>query len=35
MPQETAIVVAGIVAAFTIFALVLAWADLQSRRARN
>jgi len=32
MPTDTMIVVAGIVIVFTIFALVLAWADHQSTR---
>jgi hypothetical protein len=32
MPTDTMIVVAGIVIVFTIFALVLAWADHRSTR---
>lgn len=31
MPTETIIVIAGIVAAFTLFAVVLAWADHRTR----
>lgn len=32
MPLETAIIVTAIVAAFTIFGLVLAWAERQTHR---
>jgi hypothetical protein len=35
MPTENAIVVAGIVAAFTIFGLVLFWADMRTRGIRR
>jgi hypothetical protein len=35
MPTETAITVAAIVAIFAVFALVLAWADFQTRSARR
>ena len=31
MPTETAVVVAGIVLAFALFAIVLVWADRQTR----
>ena len=34
MPTETAIVVAGIVVVFIVFAIVLAWADYQTRNVR-
>jgi len=34
MPTDTAIVVAGIVAAFTVFAVVLAWASFYTRGYR-
>jgi len=33
MPTETALVVAGIVAVFAIFALALAWADFRTRHS--
>jgi hypothetical protein len=32
MPMETVIVVAGVAAAFTVFALVLAWAERVTRK---
>lgn len=34
MPTETAIVVAGIVLVFAVFAVALAWADYQTRGIR-
>jgi len=34
MPTDTAIVVAGIVAAFAVFAVVLAWASFYTRGYR-
>jgi hypothetical protein len=34
MPTETAIIVAGIVVVFVVFAVVLAWADYQTRNVR-
>jgi hypothetical protein len=32
MPMDTIIVVAGVAAAFTVFALVLAWAERATRK---
>lgn len=34
MPRDTAIMVAGIVIAFAVFAVTLAWADFYTRKAR-
>jgi hypothetical protein len=34
MPFDSAIVTAAVVVIFTVFALVLAWADAQTRRPR-
>ncbi len=34
MPTETAIVIAGIIAVFSVFALSLAWADYYTRGYR-
>jgi hypothetical protein len=33
MPRDTAIVIAGIVIAFAVFAIVLAWADFYTNKA--
>ena len=35
MPTETAIIVAGIVLVFSLFAVALAWADYYSRNSRT
>ena len=34
MPTETAIVIAGVVLAFAVFAIALAWADFYTRNYR-
>ena len=34
MPIEVAVVVAGVVAVFTVFAIALAWADFQCGKPR-
>lgn len=35
MPTDTAIVIAGILTAFTIFGLALAWAEIRTRSIRR
>lgn len=35
MPTEVAIIVAGVVMTFTVFAAALAWADYQCAKARK